>query len=630
MAILKLKPAYKDYIWGGQRLVEQYGKDFSGTRLAESWELSCHPDGASVVASGPFAGQTFPDYIAQRGRDILGRNCRRFSDFPILIKLIDAHDNLSIQVHPDNGYALRHERQYGKTEMWYIVDCEPGAFLYYGFSRPVSQEEFAQRIADNTLTEVLNRVEVRAGDVFFIEAGTIHAIGKGIIIAEIQQNSNVTYRVFDYGRRGTDGNPRPLHIEEALRVTKLSPVERDYSRTAHIAQCDYFTVDKLHLDGKMMRRIQGQVDENSFVSILILNGEGTLTCGTETLTFRKGDSLFLEAKSGTYEVEGDCEALVTSIGEKASPIRIAVAMSSIAVNVGLFDVNQNCLAESHFPFSSQSEPPALVTEIARQITGLLEQNDIPLDHCIGIGVGVPGVIDCAHGVIVYSNNIRWQNVPFAKLLQEHLPLPVYMQNDANCMALGESISGAAHGKQHAIFLNIGNGVGSAILHHGTFLESTVPGATAFGHMVIRVGGRACSCGRQGCLETYISQKAFCHDAAEVMREHPNTILHQMCTDGTPTPDMIFTAAAANDTVAQGLVGRYIRYLGEGIVNIINIFRPDCIILGGMLANQDDALRIALEETIQQDCFGGNQVSLPQIVFATAGAHAGLIGAANLI
>ena len=176
MAILKLKPAFKDYIWGGKKLVEEYGKEFQGERLAESWELSCHPDGESVIANGDYAGKPLSAYIEEKGRDILGRNCRRFADFPILIKLIDARDNLSIQVHPDNGYALRNEGQYGKTEMWYIVDCEPGAFLYYGFSREVSEEEFRRRIADNTLLEVLNRVDVQKGDVMFIESGTIHAI----------------------------------------------------------------------------------------------------------------------------------------------------------------------------------------------------------------------------------------------------------------------------------------------------------------------------------------------------------------------------------------------------------------------------------------------------------------------
>ena len=204
MAILKLKPSGKDYIWGGHKLVDNYGKEMTGDRLAETWELSCNPDGPSFVANGEDAGKTLRQYIEEHGKKVLGTNCERFEDFPILTKFIDAQDNLSIQVHPDNEYALKNEGQYGKTEMWYVVDAEEGACLYHGFNREISKDEFAKRIEEDTLLEVLNKVPVHKGDVFFIEAGTIHAIGKGLIIAEIQQNSNVTYRVYDYGRVGKD------------------------------------------------------------------------------------------------------------------------------------------------------------------------------------------------------------------------------------------------------------------------------------------------------------------------------------------------------------------------------------------------------------------------------------------
>lgn len=625
MSILKLKPACKDYIWGGRKLIEEFGKEYTGTRLAETWELSCHPDGPSRIASGPFSGETLPQYIERRGRGILGRNCRRFCDFPILVKLIDAYDNLSIQVHPDNGYALRHEGQYGKTEMWYIVGCEPGASLYYGFSREVSEQEFRRRIEENTLTEVLNRVEVQKGDVVFIESGTIHAIGKGIVIAEIQQNSNVTYRVSDYGRLGADGKPRQLHIEEALRVTKRSPVHRTGSSMPHIAKCDYFTVDKLHLDGRMMQSVNGYVTDNSFISLLVLSGSGTVHCGRENESFQKGDSLFFEAGSGEYQIEGACEALVISIGEKASPVRIAIDMSSICVRLGLFDVRQICMAETKLLFDHEAAPEEMIRRIGDALLDLLARSDIPLDHCIGIGVGVPGVIDRVRGEILYSNNIRWENVPFAGLLQKKLPLPVYMQNDAVCMALGESAAGVARGIDKAVFLNIGNGVGSAVLYHGECMEDVV-----LGHMVVRVGGRACSCGRQGCLEAYISRKAFCRQAAEAMGEHPESLLHTLCRLGPPDPDAVWEAAKQGDLVARGLVGRYVRYLGEGIANIANIFHPDCIVLGGMAAKYSDMLQKPVEDYIAKECFGGTQAHIPEIAFGILGEQAGLIGAANLI
>ena len=159
MAILKLAPSFKDYIWGGRRLIEEYHKPYEGDILAESWEVSCHPDGPSFVTNGAYAGKTLQEYIDLAGREVLGTNCRRFDEFPVLIKFIDAKDNLSIQVHPDNAYALKYEHQYGKTEMWYVVDCEEGAYLYYGFNREVSKEEFAERIRNNTLLEVLNPVK---------------------------------------------------------------------------------------------------------------------------------------------------------------------------------------------------------------------------------------------------------------------------------------------------------------------------------------------------------------------------------------------------------------------------------------------------------------------------------------
>jgi mannose-6-phosphate isomerase class I len=208
MAILKLKPACKDYIWGGHRLVDEYNVSYDGEVCAEAWELSCHPDGPSVIMNGEYEGLTLQEYIDQNGWEVLGSHCRRFRDFPILTKFIDARDNLSIQVHPGNGFALQNEGQYGKTEMWYVLDAEPGAFLYYGFRQEVSREELARRIQENTLLEVLNAVPVQKGDALFIESGTLHAIGKGILIAEIQQNSNVTYRVYDYGRVGKDGRSR--------------------------------------------------------------------------------------------------------------------------------------------------------------------------------------------------------------------------------------------------------------------------------------------------------------------------------------------------------------------------------------------------------------------------------------
>lgn len=316
---IKLKPAFKDYLWGGTRLRDDFGKDCDFDKIAESWELSCHKDGNSVVADGEFAGLTLAQYIEKEGKSVLGTNCEKFENFPILIKLIDAKDNLSVQVHPNNEYAQRVEGEYGKTEMWYVVDCDEGASLLYGFKHNITKEEFRERIENNTLLEVTNSVPVKKGDVFFIEAGTLHAIGKGILIAEIQQNSNTTYRIYDYGRVGADGKPRQLHIDKAVDVTNLcpakpypqsEPVDMGGWTKKRLAKCEYFTVDVINVDTSAAL----EADKSSFVNILVLDGGCVLSSeGNDAVEIKKGDSVFIPAGLGKFELTGKCSAVMTHI-----------------------------------------------------------------------------------------------------------------------------------------------------------------------------------------------------------------------------------------------------------------------------------------------------------------------------
>lgn len=321
MKAMKLFPAFKDYLWGGTRLRDEYGKKCDFDKVAESWELSCHKDGNSVIDSGEYKGLTLAEYVEKAGKTVLGTDCEKFENFPILIKLIDAKDNLSVQVHPDNEYALRVEGEYGKTEMWYVVDCDPGASLLYGFTHEISKEEFRQRIENNTLLEVANRVEVHPGDVFFIESKTLHAIGKGILIAEIQQNSNTTYRVYDYGRVGADGKPRQLHIEKALDVTRLAPPSRPCGRpqaeaercngytALPLAACEYFTVKELEISGEAAFF----ADEKSFQSLLVLDGDLSLAMDGEQMELKKGESVFVPAEAGEYRLSGTGKVILTTV-----------------------------------------------------------------------------------------------------------------------------------------------------------------------------------------------------------------------------------------------------------------------------------------------------------------------------
>ncbi len=313
---MKLTAPLKDYIWGGSKLKEEYGKKTDLPKVAESWELSCHKDGQSVVSNGAYAGKTLTEVIEQEGKAVLGRDCEGFEYFPILIKLIDAKDNLSVQVHPNNDYALKVEGEYGKTEMWYIVDCEPGARLLYGFEKEISKEEFAARIADNTLLDVTKAVEVKKGDVFFIEAGTLHAIGSGILICEIQQNSNTTYRIYDYGRVGNDGKPRQLHVEKAKDVTKLCPATRDWKpaglpqqlagrEETLLASCEYFTVHEVKLDG----RAELLTGDASFVCYTCISGDAVIKTAQDEVSICKGETVFLPAGMGAYTLSGKAELI---------------------------------------------------------------------------------------------------------------------------------------------------------------------------------------------------------------------------------------------------------------------------------------------------------------------------------
>lgn len=306
---IKLEPAFKDYLWGGNKLVSDYNKKCDMEKVAESWELSAHRDGESVVGDGAFKGLRLSEYIEKNEYGVLGTAAEKFENFPILIKFIDAKQPLSIQVHPDDEYALANCGEYGKTEMWYILDCEEGAYLYYGFNREITREEFKRRICDNTLLEVLNKVYVKKGEVYFIKSGTVHAIGGGIVICEVQQNSNTTYRVYDYDRTDKDGNKRPLHTEQAVEVAKTG-IADNYKRNGNVlAKCKYFTVEEINVSKSEVIALSRE----SFRSVIAVDGEGELSLGAYKLEIKKGDSVFVPAQDGELAVSGECRLIVSYV-----------------------------------------------------------------------------------------------------------------------------------------------------------------------------------------------------------------------------------------------------------------------------------------------------------------------------
>lgn len=312
---LRLKPCLRSYLWGGTRLREEYHKTGAGI-IAESWELSVRSDGPTLIGSGAHCGESLADILCAAPAGMAGTRCG-IAPFPLLIKLIDAQKDLSVQVHPSDASACREKGEQGKTEMWYVVDCEPESTLFLGFSRAVTPDELRQRAQDGTICEVLNRVAVHPGDVFFVRPGTVHAIGAGILVAEIQQNSDTTFRVYDYNRLGADGKPRQLHLERAIEVMNCAPAQGAADTllpcppdgVQEVLTCEYFRVRR----AEVKRRIDLSTEGGSFTHLMCVRGGGDILCGGRNYPFRQGDSYFLPAALGEYAVEGDGSLLLSGV-----------------------------------------------------------------------------------------------------------------------------------------------------------------------------------------------------------------------------------------------------------------------------------------------------------------------------
>lgn len=317
-----LKPAVKNYLWGGRRLKDEFLKETEIFPLAETWECSAHSNGSSIVASGRFAGMTLAK-VLQKHPNLLGIHARTTEELPILLKLIDAKQDLSIQVHPDDTYAATYEDgQLGKSEMWYILDAEPGAELIYGLRHNMDKHSLHQSIIKGTIEKYVQKIPVQKDDVFYVKAGIIHAIGAGVLLAEIQENSDLTYRLYDYGRVGQDGKARELHVKKALDVADLHRQEaptqslrvlryRQGYASELLCRCKYFEVHRLLMNTERCHAlVRYQTDKLSFRVLLCIQGCGTLmTENGSDLLFFKGDCIFFPADSAEARLHGKAQFL---------------------------------------------------------------------------------------------------------------------------------------------------------------------------------------------------------------------------------------------------------------------------------------------------------------------------------
>lgn len=316
-----LKPAGKDYLWGGNRLNDDFTKGIALSPLAETWECSTHPDGPSTAASGEFEGQSLSDVLMAHP-EFLGTHPKTKGELPILIKFIDAKKDLSVQVHPTDAYAAEHENgQLGKTEMWYVLDAAKDTSLIYGLKTDVEKERLRAAIEKGTVEKYLQKVPAQKNDLFYIEAGTIHAIGAGALIAEIQESSNLTYRIYDYDRVDRNGKKRELHIEKALEAASLAASREPrqplrvlkYRRgcaSELLCRCKYFEVYRMIVNTERCRElVVYEADSTSFRVLLCTEGCGAIQFEDEMLRFFKGDCIFVPADSVKLQIHGQAQFL---------------------------------------------------------------------------------------------------------------------------------------------------------------------------------------------------------------------------------------------------------------------------------------------------------------------------------
>jgi mannose-6-phosphate isomerase len=314
---LTFTPVFRDYIWGGRNLETRFGRSLPPGIVAESWEISGHPSSPTTVEDGPLAGQTLPQVTEHLGLDLVGSRSQAMlarGKFPLLVKLLDANQPLSVQVHPNDDYANHHENgELGKTEMWYILHAEPDAYLIYGLKSGVTPASFRQALEGGTLESCLHRLPVKAGDAVFIPAGSVHAIMDGIIAAEIQQNSDTTYRVYDWNRLGPDGKPRALHIDKAMEVTNFAQVEpgsfspqlieeNGKLRRETISACPYFNVERVTFK-QSGAKFRGQTDGSTFEIWGSMSGTGRVNWAGQPIELTAIRFALLPAALGDFEIE---------------------------------------------------------------------------------------------------------------------------------------------------------------------------------------------------------------------------------------------------------------------------------------------------------------------------------------
>ncbi len=564
-------------------------------------------------------GRTLREYIAQNP-EVLGSN-RLSDEFPVLIKFIDAKTPLSLQVHPDDETAKKLENGIGKTEMWYIAQAQEGAKIYCGVKDGVTKDSIKAAIENNTLEEKLNVFSSSKGDVFFVEAGTVHAIGAGNVILEIQQNSNITYRLYDWGRVDKDGKPRQLHIDKGLRSTKAFPYNKKSIPTVDemrvLGTSKYFKVSELILSGKR----SFETDKKSYNVITLVSGNAIL----DGEQLKSGDSVFIPAGYGKWTLEGDATVIMT----QNSP-RFFVGIDLGGTNIAAAVVDEN--GKIYGRAKKKTNAPRPYTEICADMAECalesIKASGMELEQIESVGVGSPGSINKEEGLVEFANNLDFHNAPIVACLEEKLNKKVYLENDANAAAWGEYVAGTGKDVKSLVMITLGTGVGGGIIENGRLVTGAWGRGAELGHTVIMAGGEPCNCGRRGCLEAYTSATALIRQTKRAMEKNPDSELWKV-VNGDINAVNGKTPFLANDDVAKEVISTYLSYLAEGVLDVINLLQPEIIAIGGGISHEGEGVLIPLREKVQSQSYTRFSENQTKIVLASLGNDAGIIGAGLL-
>lgn len=545
---------------------------------SETWLVSAHPDGRTMIKSGEFKGRLLNEV---------------YEDFPLLVKIIDAKDDLSIQVHPNDEYAQKNENSNGKTECWYILEAKENASLIIGHNAQ-TKEELREAVEKGGWKNLLREVKVKKGDFFRIDPGTLHAIRGGVKLLEIQEPCDITYRLYDYDRL-EDGKKRELHIDKCLD-TIVCPYEEKRAKAADgkLASCPSYTVEKLIVKGEALLKPKKQP-----TVVYCTEGSGT-SDGERT---EAGDCFIVPGLHETH-LKGDMEIIISC--EKRGEVRIGIDLGGTNIAVGLVDKHGKIIDKISAPTKSERGIEAICNDIEKMCGEILAENNLSAADIVSAGIGCPGTVDPENGVVVYSNNIRMDNVPLRDILEKKLGVGVHVENDANAAAYGEYVVNFK-GARSLVLVTLGTGVGSGLVSDGKIYRGFNGAGFECGHMIIHPGGEKCTCGSRGCLEAYASASA-------------------LERRGRDTCKNIFALAKEGSGEYKKTLDGYITDLSIGIANIINIVQPEVLAIGGGVSNEGDALLAPLAEKVRKYDFN-RHLAATKLVAAGLGNDAGIIGAA---